>query len=257
MKGMQEHIQFVQCQYSKDKRFIISPVGSWNYDCADEKSDIDTKAIVIPNLTDIVYNRCDSIEHVLPNQEHCSIADIRNFMKSIQKGNPQFLEVLFSDYIECNLEMYGEEIHGLIHNREEIARCNPKNTMRAFLGMADRNYQLCKNRTQEDHANKWLYQLARIEECMRKYLTGFSFGDCLRTNKRDALLEIKNNHYSPELILEEAEYYIKECEKHHEAYVNFYEVRWVQVLVEEIVKSVIKKSLELDTTSSYIHYINS
>ena len=60
-----------------------------------------------------------------------------------------------------------------------------------------------------------------------------------------------------ELILEEAEYYIKECEKHHEAYVNFYEVRWVQVLVEEIVKSVIKKSLERDTTSSYIHCINS
>lgn len=257
MKGMQEHIQFVECQYSKDKRFLISPVGSWNYGCADEKSDIDTKAIVIPNLTDIVYNRCDSIDHILPNQEHCSIADIRNFMKSIQKGNPQFLEVLFSDYIECNLEMCGEEIHGLIHNREEIARCNPQNTMRAFLGMADRNYQLCNNRGQEDHANKWLYQLVRIEECMRKYKEGYSFGDCIKTSKRDTLLEIKNNHYSDELLHEEAEYSINKCREHYEAHVNFYEVRWVQVLVEEIVKSVIKKSLERDNTSSYIHYINS
>ena len=241
---LKQHIDFFEHEYPQDRLFVFSPVGSWNYNCADEYSDVDTKFIVVPSMTDIVNNNCDSFTHIFPNDEHCEIVDIRNFAKSIKKGNPQFLEILFSNYIEYNSEFFGEEVNILLQNREEISRCNTPNTMRAFLGMADRNHQLCKIRGSEDHANKWLYQLVRIEECMKKFFQGSTFEDCLVTTQRDRLLEIKNNHYTTEKIMSIADSSIENCRLYYENYKlcpSYYEVRWVQCWIDEVIKSVIKK----------------
>lgn len=244
-----EHYLFYNMTFQPYQQFMLVPVGSWNYDCADEHSDVDTKAIFVPTLRDIVENRCEAYTHLLPNEEHVDCCDIRNYMKSLIKGNPQFLETLFSDWGDLNIGDYREEIYALISNREEIARCNPNNTMRALLGMADRNYKLCIARGEEDHLRKWVYQLVRIEECMNKYCQDRSFKDCLITNHRDFLLLIKNNknnNYKKEALVDIAKEYIKHCQNHYEifTFMNNKEDKWTQYNVEQIVTQVIRKSIE-------------
>ena len=241
-----EHYLFYNMTFQPYQQFMLVPVGSWNYNCADEHSDVDTKAIFIPTLRDIVENRCEAYTHLLPNEEHVDCCDIRNYMKSLIKGNPQSLETLFSNWGDLNTGYYGEEIHALMHMREDIARCNPNNTMRAFLGMADRNYKLCMSRSEEDHLGKWVYQLVRIEECMDKYKQGACFEDCLQTNKRDFLLSIKNNQYEKEELKFIAEGYIEYCKSHYDAFNSFNktENKWTQYNVEQIVTEVVRKSIE-------------
>lgn len=241
-----EHYLFYNMTFRPHQQFMLVPVGSWNYGCADEHSDVDTKAIFVPTLRDIVENRCEAYTHLLPNEEHVDCCDIRSYMKSLIKGNPQFLETLFSKWGDLNTGYYGEEIHALIHMREDIARCNSNNTMRAFLGMADRNYKLSINRSEEDHLGKWVYQLVRIEECMDKYCKDKSFEECIDTSMSDFLLSIKNNKHSKETLAAIAYNSIKKCQSHHEVFqlINRKENKWAQYMVEEIVTQVIRKSIE-------------
>lgn len=239
------HYLFYNMTFKPSQQFMLVPVGSWNYNCADEHSDVDTKAIFVPTLQDVVQNKCESYTHLLPNEEHVDCCDIRNYMKSLIKGNPQFLETLFTKWEDLNTEYYGEEIHALMSKREDIARCNPNNTMRAFLGMADRNYKLCMSRGEEDHLGKWVYQLTRIEECMNKYCQGRSFKECLYTGQRDFLLSIKNNEFLKESLEMIAYNSIQKCQNHYEAFKLFNETeKWVQIEVEQIVTEVVRKSIE-------------
>ena len=240
------HYRFYDMTFKPSQRFMLVPVGSWNYNCADEHSDVDTKAIFVPTLQDVVQNKCEAYTYLLPNREHVDCCDIRNYMKSLIKGNPQFLETLFTKWEDLNTEYYGEEIHALMSKREEIARCNPNNTMRAFLGMADRNYKLCMSRGEEDHLGKWVYQLARIEECMNKYCQSRSFEECLCTDQRGFLLFIKNNSYDKETLIDCSNKYIERCKEHYEAFKLFNEAenKWVQIEVEQIVTQVLRKSIE-------------
>ena len=240
------HINFYKHEIPPYRCFLITPVGSWNYNCADKYSDIDTKAIFVPSINDVIQNKCESYSYIFPNKEHIDFCDIRNYMKSLIKGNPQFLETLFTKWWYFNNESYGEEIHTLIHMREVIARCNPNNTMRAFLGMAERNYKLCISRSEEDHLGKWVYQLVRIEECMDKYGQGRSFKECLTTSKREFLLSLKNNEYSKEVLLATAEEYIARCHNHNETFIfmNYKEDKIVQYGIEKIITQVFRKSIE-------------
>lgn len=243
-----QHIEFYDYMYYPYRRFILAPIGSWNYDCADEKSDTDTKAIIIPNMDDIIQNNCNSFTHIFPNEEHFDATDIRNFMKSLQKGNPQFIEVLFSKWVIPNLDYYAEEFYSLYNMREDIARCNSANTLRAFLGMADRNYKLATDRSEEDHVSKWVYQLVRIEECMKKYMNDYSFADCLITNQKEDLLDIKHQiHYSKERLLRVAENSISTCRSIYEVDKIYHpreENKWIQRMIYEIVIQVFRKSIE-------------
>lgn len=244
--NMTEHFQFYDYEFPPYRQFILAPVGSWNYECADEHSDVDTKAIFLPSIDDVIEGKCEAYTHLLPNGEHIDCCDIRNYMKSLIKGNPQFVETIFSSWIYPNDEFYGEEVYALLNMREKIARCNPQNTMRAFLGMADRNYSLVNDRFYEDHINKWAYQLMRIEECMCKYGQGRSFKDCLISNKRDDLLAVKNGEFSKEELISKSATIIDICKTHYDVMkaINEPEDKWTQRLVKEIVKQVCKKSIE-------------
>lgn len=241
-----QHIEFYNYEYPLYRQFILAPIGSWNYYCADEHSDTDTKAIFIPSINDIIENKCDSFTHKFLDDEHFDATDIRNFLKSLQKGNPQFIEVLFSPWIYPNNEIYGEEIHALLNMRERIARCNPQNTMRAFLGMADRNYKLVNDRFFEDHINKWAYQLIRIEECMIKYGQGRDFKDCLTSNQRDDLLAIKNGKFSKEELINKSTAIIERCKIHYDVFKSIGEPedKWTQIQMKHLIIQVFQKSIE-------------
>lgn len=138
MKRVQEHLQHLH-KLGYEVVFIALQ-GSQNYglDIDDEnyKSDIDTKAIVLPSFED--FARCSkpvSTTIVLENNEHIDVKDIRVMFDTYKKQNINFVETLFTKYkiISCK---YMDLIEPLFEHREEIARMNYNQALRCISGMS-------------------------------------------------------------------------------------------------------------------------
>lgn len=83
MKRLKEHYQILQ-----EKGYEIVGLflqGSQNYNLDYELSDVDSKAIVLPSLDDILLNKpMTSTTLVLDNNEHIDIKDIRVMFNTIK-----------------------------------------------------------------------------------------------------------------------------------------------------------------------------
>ena len=71
--------------------------GSNNYGLQDEFSDVDAKVIVLPSLTDIVFQRKVSTVKEFKTG-NCDIKDLSTFYSVAKKGNFSFLEIFHSEY---------------------------------------------------------------------------------------------------------------------------------------------------------------
>ena len=79
------------------KVVYIGLYGSQNYNLQDSKSDIDAKAIVVPNLKQIVFNETISkVEKFSEGQ--VDVKDIMTFYSVIKKGNFTYIECMHTDY---------------------------------------------------------------------------------------------------------------------------------------------------------------
>ena len=108
--------------------------GSQNYDLDTEYSDIDVKAILLPSLDDMIQNKNPVSTNIEYENGLIELKDIREFYKTIKKGNPAYLEVLVSDY------RYGE---GELYKTFEKTFCN-KNLINTYVqAIADRFYNAC------------------------------------------------------------------------------------------------------------------
>lgn len=69
--------------------------GSQNYELDYAGSDIDTKAILLPNFSDFVLcSKPISTTHIMENNEHVDFKDIRLMFECIKKQNVNFVEIL-------------------------------------------------------------------------------------------------------------------------------------------------------------------
>ena len=114
---------------------FIALQGSQNYGLDYEDSDIDTKCVVLPTLDDIIENHKPiSTTHVMENDEHCDIKDIRLMFDCYKKQNVNFVETLFTEYMWIN-PLYEKEINYLLLNREKVAHYCPYRAIKCMKGM--------------------------------------------------------------------------------------------------------------------------
>ena len=74
--------------FPENKIIGIFVSGSQNYGLADENSDVDTKLIITPSINDFVFNRLPvSSTHILENNEHIEIKDVRLMFNCYKKQN--------------------------------------------------------------------------------------------------------------------------------------------------------------------------
>ena len=126
-----------------DRRHIVGLFvqGSTNYGLDVENSDLDTKLITTPYLSELVFNESPvSTTHVRANNEHIDLKDIRLYMKTFRKGNLNFMEILFTPYFILN-PMYETQWNFLVQEREKIARMDQYASLKAMYGMAAEKYQ--------------------------------------------------------------------------------------------------------------------
>lgn len=131
-KYLLETVQFLQ--HEGYKVIFCALYGAQNYNLQREGSDYDYKAIVVPTLDDIVFNKKPTSETLdLPFNGQVDVKDIRLMVDQWKKGATNFLELLFSDWKFIHPDF--PEMEDFVKNREAIAHANEPSAIKAMLGM--------------------------------------------------------------------------------------------------------------------------
>lgn len=211
MGQVQRHYTEALKLFPEDRIVGVFLQGSQNYGLDYEGSDIDTKCIVLPTLEDLIFNRKPvSTTHVLDNDEHLDLKDVRLYFSIFRKQNLNFMEILFTKYKIVN-PTYEQYWNRLIENNEQIARYNPVGAVKTMKGIAMEKYHAMEHRypSKVDIIDKWGYDgkqlshLIRVDEYLARYIAGEPYADCLITKIPELLVTTKDMN-NPKFVLDEA-----------------------------------------------------
>lgn len=215
MKRIKEHYDEALNYFEESRIVGIFCQGSQNYGLDYEKSDIDTKLIVLPSFDDIVFNRKPvSTTHICENEEHIDFKDLRLYMQTFRKQNLNFLEILFTDFKIVNPQ-YEKFWNKLVANREAIARYNPYQAIKSMKGIAMEKYHAMEHPypskldiiEKYGYDGKQVHHLIRVEDYIERYIAGESYESCLipTPNKVPHMMEYKRQEIPYETAKKEAD----------------------------------------------------
>lgn len=200
-KRVKEHAAYVEQNYPNCIRFFTAIQGSQNYGVSDEYSDVDTKTLVIPTFKELIFNknRISTTLEVAPTIEHADVKDMREMFDCFRKQNINFLEILFTPYVDVN-PMFQDEYNALYESRERIAKYNPYQGLRAMIGCIMEKYHAFDHPYPNSLAKiekygydpKQLHHMIRVQEFMIRFIVnGEKYEDCLKPRYPDELIAIK------------------------------------------------------------------
>ena len=187
MNGVKEHYEEALTMFPENRIVGVFYQGSANYGLDYEKSDVDTKCILVPTFEDIAFNRKPiSTTHILDNNEHLDAKDIRLYINCFKKQNLNFLEILFTPYKIVNSQ-YAEFWQKLVDAREAIAHYDIHRSIKSMKGIAMEKYHAMEHKypskieiiEKYSYDSKQLHHLLRVEEYLRRYVNGESYESCL------------------------------------------------------------------------------
>lgn len=219
-QGLIRHVVEFEKHYPDLEMFALVLQGSQNYGLdlytEEYKSDIDTKVLVIPSLEDVVMNKKPvSTTHILPNNEHLDIKDIRLYFDNFKKQNINFIEILFSPYYIVNPQ-YKDLWEELIAGKENIAHFNTNQALRCMAGMSmEKKKALCHpypslvdKIEKYGYDGKQLHHIIRMNDFIYAYTHNNSYEECLKyLPHRDLMMKAKLNQYSLQEALTLAEHF--------------------------------------------------
>ena len=236
----------------------IALQGSQNYGLDTENSDIDTKTFAVPSLYDIILNKKPvSYTHIMENEEHCDVKDIRLMFDCFRKQNINFLEILFTDYYFISKD-YKDEINRLRELREEIAHYNNYAAINCMTGMAMEKFKALEHPypTIKWKIDKWgydgkqLHHILRMENFMDAFINGAPFKVCLTSfhiYDKETLIAAKKNLFELSDARKMAEESFKKINKRKEEYMSskaLYINDKVKKEMDDILYCIIKKSMK-------------
>ena len=107
-------------------------VGSNNYNLDLPESDKDYKGVVMPNFTDLYFNKTLNAQI----DEHESLVDYRFFCQKLIKANPNYIEMLFSKEKEFLDDGFAQIFELARETLPSFLRLSWDNFVRATLSMA-------------------------------------------------------------------------------------------------------------------------
>lgn len=228
--------------------------GSQNYELDYEKSDVDTKAIVLPTLEDIVLNR-QPVSTTIDVGDNClcDVKDIRKMFECFKKQNINFIELLFTQYYELN-PIYKSLYRPMLDNAESIARYNNYASINCMSGMALEKYNalthpypsIKEKIDKYGYDNKQLHHILRLKDFITRYCSGERYRQILIPTNKEELLRVKSDYiYS----LEDAKRIAKETCDWIKEYKDNYMNRNLIVIDKEADKLMTKVMTDLITFS--------
>ena len=197
MQRLREHLNAVKDKHPEYVGIFLQ--GSQNYRLDYEGSDIDSKLIVLPSFDDFVLNRKPySYTHIMENDEHVDVKDIRLMYDCFRKQNINFVEILFTKYRILNPK-YESLFKPVLDARERIGHYNDFAALNCMVGTAlEKQKALCHpypatmaKIEKFGYDPKQLHHILRLDEFMARWMRGVSYEDCLVTETPDALRKIK------------------------------------------------------------------
>jgi predicted nucleotidyltransferase len=209
MNQVREHYDEALEHFPTDRIVGIFYQGSGNYGLDAPNSDVDTKLIVTPTLDDIIFNQKPvSTTHIRENDAHIDFKDVRLMFQTFRKCNLNFTEILFTQYKIIN-PLYKEQWDRVAANNELIARYNEVAAVKTMKGIAMEKYHAMEHRypSKIEIIDKYgfdckqTHHLFRVEECLRRFINGECYADCLISQQAEYLKNVKTHGY---LSLDEA-----------------------------------------------------
>ncbi|MTV48464.1 hypothetical protein GJ688_05630 [Heliobacillus mobilis] len=114
------------------KILLSARVGSPNYNLHDSTSDQDWKYLLLPTFDDLYGQKFFSSAQTSPEVDY-TVHDIRRFAELILKGNPYFLEILFSQEVVVHPQ-HVELGQKLLSRKEALAQLNRPGLFRNCIG---------------------------------------------------------------------------------------------------------------------------
>lgn len=199
-KRVTEHALYVDATVKNHTRFFTALQGSQNYGLHDEFSDVDTKSLMVPTFESLVFarKRLSQTLEVAPTVEHADVKDVREMFSCFLKQNVNFLEILFTPYVDVPKE-YEHLYQRLYTMRESIAHYNPYQALRTMCGMAYEKYHAfnhpypsaMEKLEQFGYDPKQLSHMLRMKDFVFRYVNGESYEACLVPSDPDYLLAVK------------------------------------------------------------------
>lgn len=261
MEQLNRHYQEALTLFPEDRIVGIFLQGSQNYGLDYKGSDIDTKCIVLPTLEDLIFNRKPvSTTHVLPNEEHLDLKDVRLYFQTFRKQNLNFMEILFTKYKIVN-PTYEPMWNRLIENNEQIARYNPVGAVKTMKGIAMEKYHAMEHEypskveliARIGYDPKQLHHLMRVKEYLERYIAGEKYADCLISRYDVALKRIKETEdpfYNLEDARKAADRFLNIVTSQADAFAAAHKddpVDWhVDVLLDDVQRDIMKLGIELE-----------
>lgn len=195
MNALKEHKKKVLEHYAEDQLLGVFLYGSQNYGISTENSDVDTKAILVPTVQDLVLEKPVSRELHMDNGEHCEVKDIREMVKMFEKQNINFLEIMYTDYCLINPKYNHLWRKYFINNRELIAHMNEHYTIMSTCGQAI--HTLKQNKTD----GKKFANGLRLYRFLKNYLVGVHYSTAIDISMTDPALAEKLINYKKGIII--------------------------------------------------------
>ena len=166
---VREHWEDAKKLYPEDRIVCLCLQGSQNYYLDDEESDVDTKLLVVPTLDEIIFNKKPvSVTHIRDNDEHIDAKDVRLYWQCFRKGNPNFVEILFSRVSYIN-PMYQDLWDKMVAMAEQVARVNPLASAKAMMGMIQEKFHAMEHRypSRADIVDRFGYDPKQLSHLIR------------------------------------------------------------------------------------------
>ena len=202
MRRVIEHANYVDNVYGNYyDRFFTALQGSQNYGLDDAESDVDTKTLVIPSVSSLILDkkRISTTLIVDPTIEHADVKDTREMFDCFRKQNINFLEILFTPYVDVN-PLLVNHYNELYNHREDIAHLNLYQGLRAMVGHLmekyyafDHPYPSIADKIEKfGYDPKQLHHMVRFKEFLiRFFQKGESYEACLTPKDPAGLIAIK------------------------------------------------------------------
>ena len=194
MNGVKEHYEEALTMFPENRIVGVFYQGSANYGLDYEKSDVDTKCILVPTFEDIAFNRKPiSTTHIRKNEEHIDLKDVWLYINCFEKQNLNFLEILFTPYKIVNPQ-YAEFWQKLVDAREAIAHYDIHRSIKSMKGIALEKYHAMEHKypskieiiEKYGYDSKQLHHLMRVENYLMRYIAGESYEACLIPDEETA-----------------------------------------------------------------------
>ena len=196
--------------------------GSMNYglfiDEEEYKSDVDTKAIVLPTLDDLISgSKMKSTKYDLDG-EQIDVKDIRVMVDMWKKSNPAYLEILFTKYKVIN-PLFESFVNRILEMGNDIVKMNFPQLAKCISGMSKEKVialehpypSQLKDLEKFGYCPKQIHHIIRLNQLIKDiYQNNISFGDALLLNRLPEFSSYLINVKKGKLSLEQARLLAKE-----------------------------------------------